>query len=368
MSLINPFVEDGHKLLMFIENGKVVTCDFQWHLDNPKLTPIPGQDYNVPPGGPVRSPATGFCAWSQMDDGLFLVSIQYGADAVTIRELGSVTAAAKSHQVTQGEVIGYAAGAGQRSPHWEYDHGTGGYSPAENYVTSAPVTETTNGVTMDGTLYQATDGGISGTFWLLSASAIHLVYVPGDTDGSKTLGVATVLAARTNRAIAYATAEDYPAWNGATKNGVPISESSANLTLDVQAIGAPAGILGIMATGNLVNQAGARLDTWFAAQQYVTNTAGQLVLTPPGTLTAAQIAAIAAQIKPADLTPVLTAITNLPTMPEITTLAQQAVGAVATDITATETAIVSKIPVGTFPSTDQIATATVALFGEKTSA
>lgn len=125
MTIVNTFAEDGYK----------VTFDWAWHLANPHLTPIPGQDYGVKAGGDVRAAATGYCSWAQMTDGLFMVSIHYGADNITYRELASVSAAVKTAHITQGAVIGTAAPAGGRSPHWEYDHANGTYSPAENFVT-----------------------------------------------------------------------------------------------------------------------------------------------------------------------------------------------------------------------------------------
>jgi hypothetical protein len=123
MSIINTFVEDGFE----------VDYPWEWHLEHPELTPIPGVDYKVAPGHAVRAGVTGDCSWSRMNDGFYLVSIQYGKDALTYRELASVSAEVKTGHIVEGHAMGTASNT--KSPHWEYDHADGTYSPAEDYVT-----------------------------------------------------------------------------------------------------------------------------------------------------------------------------------------------------------------------------------------
>ena len=82
---------------------------------------------------------------------------------------------------------------------------------------------------------------------------------------------------------------------------------------------------------------------------------------------AALATAIAADITiPApvvDNTPVLTAISNLPTLAQHTALAGQVVGNIAADITVAQQAIIAKLPVATPPTAAQIASAVVAAEG-----
>lgn len=146
--------------------GKTLKYSWQWHLDNPKLTPIPGTDWSFDEGQDVPALATGFCEWAQMTDGLYMVSILLGnGDKVTTRELGSVSAAVtETHHVTAGVTsIGKATSA--RFPHREYDHANGTFSPFENYIAiPAPSIET------DITMRLATST-VAGGYWVVGNGA-----------------------------------------------------------------------------------------------------------------------------------------------------------------------------------------------------
>lgn len=128
-----------------------------------------------------------------------------------------------------------------------------------------------NEATMDGTTYHAVDGGIAGIYYQLTATSIHVFTSPA---------AAQYVASLSNRAIAYAVAADYPAWNGALKNGLAIDLSSANMHVAVEAIGAPSDLLELLATGNVLDATGARLNTWSLNINYTRNAHGQLVQTP----------------------------------------------------------------------------------------